>query len=177
MLSNRMRFDVLVRDGFKCRYCGAGPQQSALTVDHVVPLSSGGRNEPSNLVTACYDCNIGKSDTAVDSVPDSAGVEFEFDAPRDAPITVLSAISSPEMALQVAIEARGIPHFAVAAYCGISPGYLSLLRSGKRPIPDKLVGALCAATGSNLIRQYFDLSHDPEGLCEVSRLAQLLRAA
>lgn len=48
---------VFVRDGFKCVYCGA---TSALTIDHVVPVSCGGRNDPSNLVTACRPCNSSK---------------------------------------------------------------------------------------------------------------------
>jgi 5-methylcytosine-specific restriction endonuclease McrA len=31
------------------------------TVDHIVPVDSGGRNERDNLVTACNDCNIRKN--------------------------------------------------------------------------------------------------------------------
>jgi hypothetical protein len=37
-----------------------------LTVDHVVPVALGGADEPANLVTACHDCNAGKSATAPD---------------------------------------------------------------------------------------------------------------
>jgi len=40
-----------------CYYCGrkVGPQ--ALTMDHIVPLSRGGRSIKSNIVPCCKDCN------------------------------------------------------------------------------------------------------------------------
>lgn len=58
----RLRFSVLARDGFRCRYCGRSSQEDGvkLLVDQIVPGSKGGTNEPSNLVTCCADCNHGK---------------------------------------------------------------------------------------------------------------------
>lgn len=61
-VSKRVRFEVLKRDGFRCVYCGAGSSGVQLEVDHIVPVARGGSNEASNLVTACFDCNRGKSD-------------------------------------------------------------------------------------------------------------------
>ncbi|HVQ45126.1 MAG TPA: HNH endonuclease [Candidatus Saccharimonadia bacterium] len=59
-----LRFRILARDHFRCVYCGASAHDGArLHVDHVRPRSQGGTNDPSNLVTACSDCNLGKSDT------------------------------------------------------------------------------------------------------------------
>lgn len=56
------RFDVMSRDGFRCRYCGRTQASGAtLHVDHVKPVAAGGGNEIGNLVTACSDCNLGKS--------------------------------------------------------------------------------------------------------------------
>ena len=57
-----LRMQVLRRDGFRCTYCGATPDRSALHVDHVLPVASGGRDELANLRTACADCNLGKRD-------------------------------------------------------------------------------------------------------------------
>lgn len=65
-LSKRTRFEVFKRDGFRCLYCGATPADRPLHVDHVKPVSDGGGNEPHNLVTACVDCNGGKSDVPLD---------------------------------------------------------------------------------------------------------------
>jgi hypothetical protein len=61
-----MRFEVLRRDDHTCRYCGASAPDVQLTVDHVVPVALGGASEPANLVTACRDCNAGKSSTGPD---------------------------------------------------------------------------------------------------------------
>ena len=57
----RLRFHVLQRDGFTCRYCGRHAPDVQLHVDHVVPRSQGGRDDPTNLVAACKDCNLGKA--------------------------------------------------------------------------------------------------------------------
>jgi hypothetical protein len=62
-----MRFEVLRRDGFRCRYCGATAVEAELTVDHVTPSALGGPDEPSNLVTACEPCNSGKTSSTPDA--------------------------------------------------------------------------------------------------------------
>lgn len=57
-----VRFDVFSRDGFRCVYCGRGPDQGILLeADHHIPRSAGGADTMANLVTACWDCNRGKS--------------------------------------------------------------------------------------------------------------------
>lgn len=61
-LPNRLRFDILARDNFTCRYCGRSAPDVALNVDHVFPVAKGGTNDPDNLVTACFECNNGKAD-------------------------------------------------------------------------------------------------------------------
>jgi hypothetical protein len=58
----RLRFRVLNRDGFTCRYCGRAAPTVELVVDHVVPRAAGGTDTEDNLVTACVDCNAGKAD-------------------------------------------------------------------------------------------------------------------
>ena len=58
----RVRFQVFERDGFRCGYCGATPKTAQLHVDHIVPVSKGGTDHPSNLATACSECNLGKAD-------------------------------------------------------------------------------------------------------------------
>jgi 5-methylcytosine-specific restriction endonuclease McrA len=51
------RFNLFLRDGFKCSYCGAPDD---LTFDHVVPRSRGGKTTWENIVTACSPCNLKK---------------------------------------------------------------------------------------------------------------------
>lgn len=60
MLDDELRFTVLRRDNYTCRYCGAKAPDVQLEVDHVVPASDGGSSTVDNLVTACLACNRGK---------------------------------------------------------------------------------------------------------------------
>lgn len=66
-VSKRLRFEILRRDNYTCRYCGITAGETELHVDHVVPVALGGKNEPTNLVTACEPCNTGKSSIAPDA--------------------------------------------------------------------------------------------------------------
>lgn len=62
MMNDQLRYDVLKRDNYKCKICGASAQDGAkLHVDHIVPVSKGGKTTISNLQTLCDRCNIGKS--------------------------------------------------------------------------------------------------------------------
>lgn len=49
------------RDRQLCCYCGAHKNPAALTRDHVRPLSRGGRDHWTNVVTACKPCNQRKA--------------------------------------------------------------------------------------------------------------------
>jgi len=51
------RRNVLVRDQYKCQYCDQEFPTSLLTLDHVLPLSRGGKTTWENVVTACKKCN------------------------------------------------------------------------------------------------------------------------
>lgn len=50
------------RDSFTCQYCGSQAPDVVLNVDHIVPVSKGGDNKATNLITSCFSCNSGKSD-------------------------------------------------------------------------------------------------------------------
>ncbi|MBX7056913.1 MAG: HNH endonuclease [Leptospirales bacterium] len=41
----------------ECYYCGRHFAPSELTMDHIVPLSRGGRSVKANLAACCKDCN------------------------------------------------------------------------------------------------------------------------
>lgn len=60
-IGKKLRYAILARDSFTCRYCGAQPGDGVLlVVDHIHPVSKGGGNDPTNLITACTPCNSGK---------------------------------------------------------------------------------------------------------------------
>lgn len=57
------RTNVLLRDDFKCQYCGDDfrHDRGSLTLDHVVPRFHGGKTRWENVVAACGDCNLEKA--------------------------------------------------------------------------------------------------------------------
>lgn len=65
-ISKEMRFEVFKRDSFKCQYCGKSAPEVILNVDHIMPVSRGGDNDITNLITSCQECNSGKSNIKLD---------------------------------------------------------------------------------------------------------------
>lgn len=98
-------------------------------------------------------------------------------APKDAPAKLLRLIESDAQALAVSMRAGGHKLAYIAACIGKSEAYVCQMRRGVRPIPDALVGPLCAAAGTNLLAQYRALCAALEPGGEVDRLAAMLRAA
>jgi hypothetical protein len=78
-VSKRLRFEILRRDNHQCHYCGAKAPDVLITVDHVIPTTLGGSDDPSNLVAACGPCNSGKSSVPADA---SLVVDVAADALR-----------------------------------------------------------------------------------------------
>lgn len=62
-MSNSLRFSVMQRDNFACKACGRTYREDGvkLHVDHIHPVSKGGKTELPNLHTLCSDCDLGKS--------------------------------------------------------------------------------------------------------------------
>jgi hypothetical protein len=73
-ISIKTRFEVFKRDGFKCVYCGNTPNESKLEIDHIVPVSKGGTNLIQNLIRSCFDCNRGKSNNLLTSIPEKKNI-------------------------------------------------------------------------------------------------------
>ncbi len=58
-VSNELRQEIFERDGYTCVICGSTEKES-LEIDHIKPISKGGKTEPGNLQTLCHDCNVRK---------------------------------------------------------------------------------------------------------------------
>ena len=59
MVTNKLRFSVYERDHYRCQRCGR--ENSGLEIDHIIPISKGGKSVMHNLQTLCRDCNLQKS--------------------------------------------------------------------------------------------------------------------
>ena len=54
------RGNIYLRDQNRCQYCGKKFSSSELSLDHVVPISRGGKSTWENVVCACLPCNVRK---------------------------------------------------------------------------------------------------------------------
>lgn len=87
-----------------CAYCLQPLPLSAMQVEHVTPLSRGGRNDLSNILPSCGTCNADKGDRT----------PTEWDADRIslglAPRTQHLRTDSPRYAHLVTLPAKGTPY-------------------------------------------------------------------
>jgi len=63
---------VLIRDGFRCQYCGKEiDDASDYEMDHIIPAIRGGKDNYLNLVASCRSCNQKK----LDKMPSEVGLK------------------------------------------------------------------------------------------------------
>lgn len=65
--SNRLKVLVLMRDGNRCKLCGAKCNDGLLNIhfDHIVPWSKGGETVLENLQVLCSTCNEAKGNASL----------------------------------------------------------------------------------------------------------------
>lgn len=157
-ISKKTRFEVFKRDGFKCQYCGKCAPEVVLHVDHIHPVSKGGENDVMNFITACADCNGGKSDRLLsdDSVIAKQRQQLEELNERREQL---------EMMLQWReglknIEEEGIAQ-AADAFSTMTEGY-TLNETGLRELRDlvRKYGLIAVLDGIDTAARY--LIRDPE---------------
>jgi 5-methylcytosine-specific restriction endonuclease McrA len=54
------RGNIYLRDHNRCQYCGRKFSSAELSLDHVIPISRGGKSTWENVVCACLPCNVRK---------------------------------------------------------------------------------------------------------------------
>lgn len=100
-LSKKIRFEVFKRDKFTCQYCGRKAPDVVLEVDHINPVSKGGKNDLLNLVTSCMDCNRGKGAKTLsdDSVVEKQRAQIEVLSERREQLEMLAEWKKAEETL------------------------------------------------------------------------------
>ena len=59
------KVNLYIRDLYTCQYCNTPYTKNNLTLDHVLPLSKGGKTQWENIVAACGPCNTRKGNKTV----------------------------------------------------------------------------------------------------------------
>jgi 5-methylcytosine-specific restriction endonuclease McrA len=59
------RMNIYLRDDGQCQYCSSLITKEESTIDHVLPISKGGKTSWQNCVAACGKCNASKADHTV----------------------------------------------------------------------------------------------------------------
>lgn len=65
LMTPALRTEIMLRDNFTCQNCGKYmPDEVGLQIDHIKPISKGGKTVASNLQVLCSRCNGSKSNQA-----------------------------------------------------------------------------------------------------------------
>lgn len=67
LMTKELRKEIMIRDNYTCQICGKYmPDEVGLQIDHIIPVSKGGKTVRSNLQVLCSKCNGAKSNKASD---------------------------------------------------------------------------------------------------------------
>jgi hypothetical protein len=76
-ISGAVQQQIWYRDGWQCMFCGKKVPDIQVTVDHFIPLELGGKNEPSNYISACRQCQKAKGNRKPEEYCQSKGLDYE----------------------------------------------------------------------------------------------------
>lgn len=66
LMTRELREKVIRRDNYTCQICGKYmPDEVGLQIDHIIPVSKGGKTVLSNLQVTCSKCNAHKKDKII----------------------------------------------------------------------------------------------------------------
>ena len=71
-----MRYNTFKRAQGRCELCGIPHEERALDVDHILPRSAGGTDDPDNLQALCWRCN---QDKGAGDATDFRGVRESYE--------------------------------------------------------------------------------------------------
>lgn len=151
-LSGSLRWQVLARDGFMCRYCGAraGQDGVVLHVDHIISVADGGDNSFQNLLAACQQCNGGKGAKSLQKLPDSSGVADRMNERA-------ASIKKQAKAIRKSLlEEQKLKQQAVNLKCYAYRIQQSVMQRGE----STLILSLCREFGSEVVSAWYAKAYE-----------------
>lgn len=179
-----VRFEVFKRDSFTCQYCGQKAPDVVLHVDHIHPVADGGSNDILNLVTACEDCNAGKSDRVLsdESVAEKARAQATAIQERRNQLQMISewhmSLSCVDDEAVIGLERLWWKSLGVDGKCLTADGQDELRRLAKRIGYELTCRAIVAAAGKFLLsgEQRDDDCLD-EAFSSIGKIGGVMKAA
>ena len=80
-----------------------------------------------------------------------------LEAPKNAPLSIISQITDAAQAVRVAFMQKGLKAAYYAEQMHISESYFSRIANGHRDIPGWFIEPFCTLSGSNLLKQFLAL--------------------
>lgn len=139
-LSKKDRFEVFKRDYFTCQYCGAKPPSVVLEIDHIDPVKNGGTNTIHNLITACFDCNRGKSSRLLSSLPETVTERMDAIAEKTEQLKAFNKLlKATKRKEEIAID--GVQELFRAKHSGLifAPSFRDSVRKFLTELPSVVV--------------------------------------
>ena len=103
------RLAIYIRDGMACVYCGGTVEDGGhFTLDHLTPVSRGGDNKPTNLVTACTRCNSSRGTRSVAAFAQAVALYLDEDASSDTASAIVKHVNNCRRRTLPRKEARAL---------------------------------------------------------------------
>lgn len=77
VINKKSRDKIFSRDSYRCQYCGGVFKNEELHIDHIMPLSKGGKNNEMNLTTSCIRCNLYKGNLSYSEFIEKAILKYQ----------------------------------------------------------------------------------------------------
>jgi len=140
-LTKKVRFEVFKRDSFKCQYCGKSAPDVVLHVDHIKPVAEGGTNHMTNLITACFDCNMGKKHRLLDDNSVLEKQKQQLEELNERRLQLEMMMEWREGLIQIDNDKLAIAQekFEEAALCTVNENGLKKLRTMIKKFPFDIV--------------------------------------
>ena len=151
-ISKRLRFSVFSRDGFTCKYCGRQSDSVKLVIDHIKPVCDGGTNEETNLITACEECNQGKSGTPLPK-------ESQIESHR---LSLAQEFQEQNALNKQAVEATRLAAEFRQELCNLYCEIFSVDAVNKSCLSRYIT--LCREVGNDLLIEWFKIASSKHGL-------------
>ena len=69
--------NLLIRDKFRCQYCGVKLTFGTATIDHVIPKHKNGQHTMTNTVASCKRCNNAKDNMWLEEFTKKTGLKLQ----------------------------------------------------------------------------------------------------